>query len=74
MLWSLAYAGCIVAVRTRFSFKETIALAWVFGFVLIWLVISNLGVLPYGLLVYAIPLSLLETAVAAWIAQLVLKR
>ena len=36
---------------------------------MMWLVIGNMGVLPYGLLVYAIPLSMLETLVAAFIVK-----
>jgi hypothetical protein len=37
------------------------------GFVMMWLVIGNLGVLPYGLLFIAVPLSLLEAFLAAFI-------
>ena len=73
-LWSLVYAALITIISCRFSLKETIALAWVFGFVLMWLVIGNLGVLPFGLLVYAVPLSLLEAALASWIARAILLR
>ena len=34
-----------------------------------WIVIGNLGVLPYGLLAFAVPLSLLEAFVAALIVK-----
>jgi hypothetical protein len=34
-----------------------------------WLVIGNMGMLPYGILVFAIPLSLLEAFVASWIIR-----
>jgi hypothetical protein len=68
-LWSLAYAGCILAISRRFSLLETIALAWVFGFVMMWLVIGNLGVMPPTLLIYAIPLSILEAGVASVLAM-----
>ncbi len=37
------------------------------AFVMMWLVIGNLSVLPYGLLVYAIPLSILESFIATLI-------
>jgi hypothetical protein len=36
---------------------------------MMWVVIGNLGVLPEGLLYVAIPLSFLETFVAAWIVK-----
>lgn len=53
----------------KFSLLQSILLAWFIGFVLMWLVIGNMGVLPYGLLVAAVPLSLLETAVACWLVH-----
>ena len=34
---------------------------------MMWVVIGNLEVLPYGILAYAVPLSLVETYVASWI-------
>ncbi len=40
---------------------------WIRGFVMIWLVIGNLDVLPMGILPFAIPLSILEAFVASWI-------
>ncbi|MDX2283578.1 MAG: hypothetical protein NW241_05420 [Bacteroidia bacterium] len=66
-IWSLCFAGCIYVLSRRFSLRETAALAWVIGFVLMWLVIGNLGVLPMGLLPVAVPLSMLEAFGAAWI-------
>jgi hypothetical protein len=68
-LWSLVFAGVIGVVAQKFSLWQTTALAWVFGFVMMWLVIGNLNVLPYGILFYAIPLSMLEAFVAAWIIK-----
>ena len=66
-IWSLSYTICIFIVSRRFSLLETFFLCWFFGFVLMWLVIGNMGVLPYSILYIAIPLSLLETFVAAFI-------
>ena len=37
------------------------------SFVLMWLVIGNLEVLPFKILLFAIPLSILECYIAAWI-------
>ena len=39
------------------------------AFVMMWVVIGNLDVLPYGILPYALPLSLLEVFGAAWIIR-----
>jgi len=47
----------------------TAGLSWFVAFVLMWVVIGNLGVLPYGLLVFAVPLSLLESFLATFIIK-----
>lgn len=69
-LWSLVFAVVILILSRKFSLTETTFIAWLTGFVLMWIVTGNLGVLPYGILVYAIPLSLLESFVAAWIIRI----
>jgi hypothetical protein len=66
-LWSLGFALGIFAISKKFSLFQTIAIAWLMGFVLMWLVTGNMLVLPFGILVFAIPLSILETALAAFI-------
>ena len=68
-IWSLLFATAIFIISKKFSLLHTTLLSWFVGFVLMWFVIGNLGVLPYGLLVYAVPLSLLESFVAAWIVK-----
>jgi hypothetical protein len=49
---------------------QTTLLSWFVGFVMMWVVIGNLGVLPYGLLLYTIPLSFLEAFVAVVIIKI----
>lgn len=68
-VWSLAYALLINLLAKRMSFKETFFTAWIAGFVLMWLVIGNLSVLPIKILWLAIPLSILETFIATWITS-----
>jgi len=68
-VWSLLFAIAIFILAKKFTFWETTFFSWVIGFVLMWVVIGNLGVLPYGLLVYAVPLSLLEAFLAVWIIK-----
>ena len=72
-LWSLLFAIAIYFISKKFSLIQTTLLAWLVGFVLMWVVIGNLGVLPYGLLLFAIPLSLLESFVAAYIMKRLMK-
>ena len=68
-LWSLFFAISIFIISKKFSLIETTLLGWFVGFVLMWVVIGNLNVLPYGILIYAIPLSLLEAFLAALIIK-----
>lgn len=68
-IWSLAFAGVILVLAKRFSLLETAALAWSIGFVLMWLVIGNLSVLPSSILPIAIPWSLMEAFGAAWVVK-----
>jgi hypothetical protein len=68
-LWSLLFAIAIFIIGKKFPLIQTTLLSWFAGFVLMWVVIGNLGVLPHGLLYPAIPLSLLEAFVAAFIIR-----
>lgn len=68
-LWSLCFAGAIFFLAKKFTLLQTTLLAWWVGFVLMWLVLGNLGVLPLGILPIAIPLSVLETFGAVWIIK-----
>lgn len=68
-LWSLCLAIVIYIIARKFSLLYTAFLAWFTGFVLMWLVIGNMNVLPYGILPFAIPLSMLETFLATFIIK-----
>lgn len=66
-IWSMVYATVIYTVSTRFNLLQTALLAWVVGFGMMWLVIGNLLVLPWAILPWAIPLSMIEATVATWL-------
>lgn len=68
-IWGTLFAIYIFIISRRFSLVQTVALCWVAGFVFMWLVIGNLGVLPFSILPYAIPLSIIEVLGAAWIVK-----
>lgn len=68
-VWSLFLAITIYILAKKFKMIQTALLSWFVAFVLMWIVIGNLNVLPSGLLYFVIPLSLLETVVAAWIIK-----
>ena len=67
VLWGFVFASTVFVVSRKFTLVQTIALVWVYGFVLMWLVTGNMGVLPFEILFYAIPLSLIEAFGAAYI-------
>ncbi|NTV04960.1 MAG: hypothetical protein HGA59_00385 [Chlorobiaceae bacterium] len=66
-VWSLLFAIAIFILSRKFSLLQTTFLSWFVGFVLMWVVIGNMGVLPLGLLPVAVPLSLLEAFLASYI-------
>jgi hypothetical protein len=66
-LWSLCMAIFLYVMRERFSFVESLAIGWWAGFMLMWIVTYNMMVFPLGILIYALPLSVLEVALALWI-------
>jgi len=69
-IWSLLFAIAILIIAKKFTLIQTTFLSWLMAFVMMWVVIGNLGVLPYGMLFIAVPLSLLE----AFLASLIIKK
>jgi hypothetical protein len=68
-IWSLLFAIAVFIIAGKFTLWQTTFLSWLMAFVMMWVVIGNLGVLPYGLLLYGIPLSILESFMAALIIK-----
>jgi len=69
MVWSFLMAGTTFAISRRFSLWQTALIAWVMGFVMMWVVIGNLSVLPLGILPIAVPFSFVEALGAAFICR-----
>lgn len=72
-IWSLSFAIGIYVIAKKFSFTATTLISWWVGFVLMWLVTGNMLVLPFDILTYAIPLSILEVVVATLIIKRLIK-
>jgi hypothetical protein len=68
-LWSLLFAIFVYIITRKFSLMQSIFLVWFSGFVLMWIALGNLGVLPFSLLWYSVPLSILETSIAVGIIK-----
>jgi len=59
----------IFIISKKFTMIQTTFLSWFVAFVMMWVTIGNLGVLPYGLLLFAVPLSLFESFIATVIIK-----
>lgn len=70
IVWGFILAYVIYALFKQLSFLQTLIVAWLPASVMIWITLYNLQVLPLKILIPAIPLSLLEVA----IAQLIIYR
>ena len=68
-LWSFLFSIAIYLIAKKFSLLQTTFLSWFVAFVLMWVVTGNMGVLPYNILYFAIPLSLLEAFLASFIIK-----
>jgi len=69
VLWGFMFAGCIVYLCSKLTFKATFFISWLMGFALMWIVAGNMNVLPFGLLKFAVPWSMAEVALAIFIAR-----
>ncbi|GAB5465548.1 MAG: hypothetical protein Kapaf2KO_09840 [Candidatus Kapaibacteriales bacterium] len=69
-LWSLCFAISIYIISQKFTLIQTTFISWFVGFIFMWLVIGNMNVLPFEILPFAIPLSILE----AFLASLIVKK
>ncbi len=67
MVWGFLYAATIYLISRKFNIIQSALISWLTGFVLMWLVTVNLNVLPAVILIYAVPLSLLEAFVGSYI-------
>lgn len=66
-LWAFVFVAILSLLCKKFSILESTLIAWGIGFVLLWVAMWNLGVLPKDLLLWAIPWSFLEVYIAALI-------
>jgi len=69
ILWGFLFAVAIFIISKKFSLLQTALLAWFIAFIMMWVVIWNLNVLPSGILLIAIPLSLIEAFIGSYICQ-----
>ena len=67
MLWGFFNATVIFILSKKYNLLQTTVLSWFVAFVMMWVIVWNIGVLPTGMLWFNVPLSLLETFIGAYI-------
>jgi predicted neutral ceramidase superfamily lipid hydrolase len=67
--WGFLFAIAIYLISRKFNLIQTTLISWFMAFVLMWVVTWNLNILPSAILVYAVPLSLLETFIGSYICR-----
>jgi len=69
MIWGFSFVTAIFIISRKFNLIQTALLCWFVAFVLMWIVTRNMSVLPNKILYSAIPLSLFEAFVGAYICR-----
>jgi hypothetical protein len=67
MVWGFVFAGLIFIISRKYSLLHTFIISWTAAFVMMWIVLWNLSVLPMAILPFALPLSLLEAFLGSYI-------
>ena len=73
-LWAFIFVAILTLVSTKFDVISSTIISWSLGFVLLWVAVWNMGVLPSGLLYWAVPWSFVEVYVAAFIISRIVIR
>lgn len=71
-LWALIFVAALAFLTTKLNILQSTIISWVIGFVLLWIAMWNMGILPSGLLYWAAPWSFVEVYVAAFICSRIL--
>ena len=69
MIWGFLFAVVVFIISRKFNLWQTTFLSWLVAFVMLWIVLFNVAVLSIPILLFVVPLSLLETFVGALICK-----
>ncbi len=69
MIWGFMLATLTFILLKKFTVLHTAFLAWFVAFVMMWVVVWNVGILPTGMLLFNIPYSLLVTFIGVLICK-----
>jgi hypothetical protein len=73
-LWAFVFVAFLTQVSTKFDVISSTIISWSLGFVLLWVAVWNMGILPSGFLYWAVPWSFVEVYVAALIINRIVVR
>ena len=69
MIWGFLLATTIFILSKKFNLLQTTFLAWFVAFIMMWVIVWNVGVLPTGMLLFNIPNSLFVTFIGTLICK-----
>ena len=69
VIWAFVFCAVLAVLNMKFNALKSTLICWVTGFGLLWIAMWNIGILPKGLLYWAVPWSLVEVYVAAIICK-----
>jgi hypothetical protein len=69
MIWGFSFAAIIFIISRKFTLLQTTLLSWFVSFVMLWIILWNIEMLPIGYLWFVIPLSLIEAFIATLICK-----
>ncbi len=74
MIWGFLFATIIFVLSKKFGTIQTALLSWFAVFVMMWIVVWNINILPTGMLWVNAPLGLFEAFVGTLICKRFLKK
>jgi hypothetical protein len=69
VIWTFIFCAVLTVLNMKFNALKSTVICWVTGFGLLWIAMWNIGILPKGLLYWAVPWSFVEVYVAAFICN-----
>ena len=63
-VWAFIFVSILAWLTTKFDALKSTVISWVMGFVLLWIAMWNMGVMPGELLFWAVPWSLIEVYIS----------
>lgn len=69
MIWGFLLATLIFILTKKFTVFHTTLLVWFSVFIMMWIVVWNIGILPVDMLWYNAPISFVEIFIGAMICR-----